>query len=151
MTSVENLSQGNVIGSLTLASDGERLLTQEGYGWTFLRDRDGSRHLLGQYLGTRPQWHPDSRRFLSGVDMFGVRGFDVSTRRRLGTLWPVLTANHWLCVGPTGHSRGSEGIESQFVYVAELDDGSHITLPPADFAETFGWKNDPEKAELLGK
>ena len=81
--------------------------------------------------------------------MFGVRGFDVSTRRRLGTLWPVLTGNHWLCVAPTGHYRGSPGVEEQFVYVAQLDDGSHVTLTPAEFAARFGWKNEPEKATLL--
>ncbi len=33
---------------------------------------------------------------------------------------------------------------------AELD-GSQRTYTPADFAKTFGWQNDPEKAELLGK
>jgi hypothetical protein len=32
-----------------------------------------------------------------------------------------------------------------------LPDGSQRTDPPAEFAEKFGWKNDPEKAELLGK
>ena len=78
-----------------------------------------------------------------------MRGFDVSTRRRLGTLWPVLTGNHWLCVAPTGHYRGSPGVEDHIVYVAQLDDGSHVTLSPAEFSARFNWKNDPEKATLL--
>ena len=50
-----------------------------------------------------------------------------------------------------GHYRGSPGVEDQIVYVALLPDGSQRTYTPAEFAETFGWKNDPEKAELLGK
>ena len=69
---VENFSGGNNLESLTLAADGDRLLAREGYGWTFLRDRDGSRQLLGQNLGTHPKWHPDSRRFL-GTGSSGVR------------------------------------------------------------------------------
>ena len=50
-----------------------------------------------------------------------------------------------------GHYRGSPGVEDQIVYVALLPDGSQRTYTPAEFAKTFGWKNDPEKAELLGK
>jgi len=149
---VEKYSNGNYIDSLTLAPDGDRLLAREGYGWTFLRERDGSRQLLGQHLGYRPQWLSDARRFLSTSEDFfrvGLRGYDVATRRRLGTLWPVLANEHWLCVGPTGHYRGSDGIDEHIVYVAELDDGTHLTLSPADFVQKFGWKNDPEKATLL--
>ena len=50
-----------------------------------------------------------------------------------------------------GHYRGSPGVEDQIVYVAMLADGSQRIDTPAQFAETFNWKNDPEKAELLGK
>lgn len=50
-----------------------------------------------------------------------------------------------------GHYRGSPGVEDQIVYVAMLDDGSQRTYTPAEFAETFHSKNDPEKADLLGK
>ena len=47
--------------------------------------------------------------------------------------------------------KGSPGVEDQFVYVALLPDGSQRTYTPAEFAKQFNWKNDPEKAELLGK
>ena len=50
-----------------------------------------------------------------------------------------------------GHYRGSPGVEDQIVCVAMLADGSQRTYTPAEFAKTFGWKNDSEKAELLGK
>ena len=32
-----------------------------------------------------------------------------------------------------------------------LADSSQRTDTPAEFAKAFHWKNDPEKAELLGK
>ena len=50
-----------------------------------------------------------------------------------------------------GHYRGSPGVEDYILYVAQLDDGSNVTLTPAEFAARFAWKNDPEKATLLGK
>ena len=75
----------------------------------------------------------------------------METNRRLGMLFPWLTGDQWLCLGPTGHYRGSPGVEDQFVYVALLPDGSQRTYTPAEFVAKFGWKNDPEKAELLGK
>ena len=50
-----------------------------------------------------------------------------------------------------GHYRGSPGVEDQIVYVALQADGSQRTDTPAEFAVKFTWKNDPEKAELLGK
>lgn len=134
--------------SLTLAPDGDRLLVGDGYGWTFLRDRDGSRRLLERELDEHCEWHPDSRRFI-GKYRGAFRSYDVAARCRLGTLYPVISGNHWLCIGPTGHYRGSPGVEEHIVCVAQLDDGSNITLTPSDFASRFGWKNDPEKATLL--
>ena len=81
---------------------------------------------------------------------------DMETNRWLRTLFPWLTGDHWLCLGPVlfsfgGLYRGSPGVEDQIVYVAMLPDGSQRTYTPAEFAAKFGWKNDPEKAELLGK
>ncbi|QDU94501.1 protein kinase domain-containing protein [Lignipirellula cremea] len=149
----ENFSNGfNNVTFLNTSPNGQRLLTREWAGWTFVRGRDAQdRRLLGQHLGWTAQWHPDSRRFLGWEGNYGTVGFDVETNHRLGMLFPWLTGDHWLCLGPTGHYRGSPGVEDQFVYVAMLEDGSQRTYTPSEFAETFGWKNDPEKAELLGK
>ena len=91
------------------------------------------------------------RRVLGCEYAYGTVGFDVGMNRRLSLLFPWLTGDHWLCLGPTGHYRGSPGVEDQIVYVAMLEDGSQRTYTPAEFAETFGWKNDPDKATLLGK
>jgi hypothetical protein len=34
------------------------------------------------------------------------------------------------------------------VYVALTDEGRQVTLRPAEFTATYGWKNDPEKIRL---
>ena len=150
---LENFSNGAPTVFLNTSPDGQRLLVRENYGWTFVRGRDAQdRRLLGQRLvGETAHWHPDSRRFLGWEPSYGTVGFDVETNRRLGILFPWLTGDHWLCIGPTGHYRGSPGVEAQIVYVAMLDDGSQRTYTPAEFAAKFNWKNDPEKVELLGK
>ena len=149
---LENFSNGANPSFLGTSPDGQRRLVWDHYGWTFVRGRDAQdRRLLGQHLGWTAQWHPDSRRFLGWEYYYGTVGFDVETNRRLGLLFPWLTGDHWLCLGPTGHYRGSPGVEDQIVYVAMLPDGSQRTYTPAEFAKTFHWKNNPEKAELLGK
>ncbi|MFO0881758.1 MAG: SUMF1/EgtB/PvdO family nonheme iron enzyme [Gemmataceae bacterium] len=146
----DNVSNGNLIHAITQAADGDRMLVREGYGWTFLRDAfTAEKRLLGQWLGARPAWHPDARRFLGAEPAFGVRGFDTRRNHRLGTLWPVVTGDNWICIGPDGHWRGSPGVEEHIVYVAQLEDGSQRTYTPKEFAEKFGWKNDPAKARLL--
>jgi hypothetical protein len=90
------------------------------------------------------QWHDDSRRFI-GSDLNGLIAYDAVSNRRLGTMWAELPDGHWMCVGPTGHCRCSKGVAKHVVYVAQLDDGSNITLSPQEFAKRFGWKNDPRK------
>jgi formylglycine-generating enzyme required for sulfatase activity/serine/threonine protein kinase/WD40 repeat protein len=150
-----NLSQGNVVSTLTLSPDGDFLIGREDYGWTVLFDLPKHRgQVLGHLLGNGSQWLPDGRRIF-GFEERTRRGiaYDTRTSRRLGTLFPALGGddgfNEWLCVGPTGHYRGSAKIDVHVVYVAMHDDGSQVTYTPAEFREKFGWKNDPEKATLL--
>ncbi len=44
--------------------------------------------------------------------------------------------------------RCSPAMSEDVVYVALTDDGRQVTLRPAEFAATYGWKNDPEKIRL---
>ncbi len=100
---LENFSN-DVVHFLHTSPDGQRLLARSTSGWTFVCGRDAQdRRLLGQHLGHTAQWHPDSRRFLGWEIDYGTVGFDVETNRRLGMLFPWLTGDHWLCLGPTGH------------------------------------------------
>jgi WD40 repeat protein/formylglycine-generating enzyme required for sulfatase activity len=147
---MEKFSNGNTVISVTASPDGQWLLSRELYNWTIVRGRDAQdRRLLGQFLGSSTQWHPDSRRFLGWEPSRYAMAYDVEANHRLGVLLPWITGDHWLCLGPTGHYRGSPGVEQQIVYVAMHDDGSQRTYTPAEFTQKFGWKNAPEKATLL--
>jgi len=124
------------------------LLVREGYGFTFLRGGDPlQRILLGCDFGPST-WLPDGRRFV-GADVGRVVAYDTFRRRKLGTIFQMLTDENYLTVGPTGHYRGTPDIRKHIVYVAMLDDGSQQTFTPAQFDEKFGWKNDPNKATFL--
>ena len=37
---------------------------------------------------------------------------------------------------------GLAAVEQPIVYVAQLDDGSNVTLSPQEFRAKFGWQND---------
>ena len=54
-------------------------------------------------------------------------------------------------LSPSGHYRAGQGIEKWLVHVAQLDDGSQMTLTPSEFATKYGWKNHPTKVRLTGK
>ncbi len=151
----EPFTNGNVADALFPAPDGDHLLVTEKYNWSFLRDHEGGRRLLGQFLGSATPifsgdqvWHPDARRFICRGQL-GIRGFDTRRGDRLGTLYPWSNDTDWLVIGPDGHWRGSDGIGQHIVYVAMLEDGSQRTYTPAEFAKEFGWRNDPQKARLL--
>lgn len=148
---IEQLYVSNSLIGLTTARDG-KLLAKDSTEWVTLRAGDPPGKLvLGPGLGIAPHvpvWLSDARRFLCGSARANV-AFDTFTHRRLGTLFPVVGSEHWLVVGPTGHYRGTVGVEPNLVYVAMHDDGSQRTYSPAAFAEKFGWKNDPERATLL--
>ena len=60
-----------------------------------------------------------------------------------------LRDEQWLAVSPDGHFKGSEGISDKLIYIVQTDDGVQHTLTPAEFAEQYGWKNDPEKVKLI--
>ena len=51
-------------------------------------------------------------------------------------------------VSPDGHFKGSEGISDKLIYIVQSEDGVQHTLTPAEFAEKYDWKNDPEKVRL---
>ncbi len=52
---------------------------------------------------------------------------------------------------PDGHFRGTPGAEKELVCVVLTEDGHQETLPPAEFEQKYGWKNDPDKVRLAAK
>jgi hypothetical protein len=78
-----------------------------------------------------------------------VRFWDAATGSTLGVFQQLKGGKHAV-ISQEGHYRGSPGIENELVYVAVSDSGTE-TLTPAQFAKKHGWKNDPDKAQLLPK
>ena len=60
-----------------------------------------------------------------------------------------LAEDRWVIFSPDGHYRCTAGVVDELVYVVETDAGEQQTLTPAEFADRFGWKNDPSKATLI--
>ena len=58
--------------------------------------------------------------------------------------------DRWLVVSADGHYRGPPQVEEEPVYVVQTDKGQH-TLTPEEFAQKYGWKNDPERVRLTGQ
>ena len=141
----ENAHQG-----LSSSPDRSQLVLHDLYQSTFLwTDRTKEWKHLG-FLGGPGYWHADGKRFFLGTWIDPVlRAFDATNAKQLGVLIPNMSKTQSVCIGPTGHYRGSRRIDDALVYVAQLEDGSNRTYTPADFAKTFGWKNDPEQASFL--
>ena len=66
-----------------------------------------------------------------------------------GTLLGLSESNA-IVVNPEGHYRGTPGAQHQIVCLTQTKDGTRI-VAPGDFANRFGWKNDPERVRLSSK
>jgi WD40 repeat protein len=75
--------------------------------------------------------------------------WDTKTGRPRGTLVP-LRDEQYLVVSPEGHYRGTRRIERELVYVVQTDHGQD-TLTPEEFAQKYGWKNDPDRVRLADR
>ncbi len=80
----------------------------------------------------------------------------METNRRLGLLFSWLTGDHWLCLAPVLFSleattAAAPASKPKSSTLPCTKTAPNAPTPPPEFAETFNWKNDPEKAELLGK
>ena len=53
-----------------------------------------------------------------------------------------------LAVTADGHFRGSARVEREIRMVVQRRDGSSETLTPAEFAQKYGFQNDPAKVRL---
>ncbi len=59
-----------------------------------------------------------------------------------------LRKEQWLAVSRDGHYDGAPGIERELVHVVQTESGQE-TITPQQFAERFGWENDPERVRAL--
>ncbi len=142
-----------VLISFSVAHDSvsDRTLVAQ-FSGVSLHDAAGKlEHLFRTSCLGEVQWLPDGRRFVSEPFHFyelPARCYDADRREHLGCCFPCLGVDGWLTIGPTGHYQGSEGIESEFVYITHHNDGRLKTYTPAEFAAAFQWKNDPKRANF---
>ena len=76
-----------------------------------------------------------------------ARVWDTQTGQHLATLAPLVDGD-LIVITPDGHYMSSrKGVEDELVYVVESDTGQQ-TFTPTEFANKYGWKNDPSRAKL---
>jgi hypothetical protein len=87
---------------------------------------------------------PDEQTWARLVDLYTPLLYGW-TRGTLVTLRDEL----YLAVSAEGHyrSRGPWRIERELVYVVQTEHGQD-TLTPEEFAQKYGWKNDPDRVRL---
>jgi hypothetical protein len=61
----------------------------------------------------------------------------------------LLRNNEYLTLSPAGHYHGTDRVKRLLIYVVQTDQGQE-TLTPDELATKYGWKNDPQKASLVG-
>jgi len=86
-------------------------------------------------------------RFIVNCDYTGaVRVFDLATLAQL-FCWLPIGPNEDMIIHPSGHWRGSPGMEDKIVYVVETIDGQE-TLTPVEMEQKYGWVNDPSQVVI---
>jgi WD40 repeat protein len=93
-----------------------------------------------------PAWSPDSER-LAYLTRENTIAIVHAGYCRIEAVLLALDRGRTLAISSHGHVRGPEGGEIDFVYVVQEND-IHRTISPKEFAEKYGWKNDPSKVKL---
>jgi WD40 repeat protein/predicted Ser/Thr protein kinase len=94
-------------------------------------------------------WSPDGKRIASSAYQT-IQLWDAATGKSEGVILPN-PHFHGLTIRADGHYRGDAKVEDAIVMVVQKEDGGTETLPPAEFEQKYGWKNDPAKVRLIDK
>jgi hypothetical protein len=88
--------------------------------------------------------------FLFNYTTDTVQLADARTGQVLRSLVSLPTPEGWkfLSVTAEGHYLSSPGFAKELVYVVETDQGQE-TITPEEFSKRYGWKNDPQKVQLV--
>ena len=70
--------------------------------------------------------------------------------RSVGCLLEWLRCHPWLSIGPTGHFRGSPGVEGRILDLAQVDDGSCAAQRAEEFAASATVCGTPGTAMPVG-
>jgi hypothetical protein len=112
---------------------------------------DANKRAVRRKVGNGPMyavaWSLPLHRLITTQDD-RVAIYDVPTGELLASQIIWWGAGKHLFLSPEGHVQCSPGMSEDVVYVALADDGRQLTLRPAEFAATYGWKNDPGRIRL---
>lgn len=136
--------------------DSKHLVIGSAFGTiSVLEAADGkeSRHVqVAQRDLTSLGWIEPGKTLYAATDAGTAYAVDFATLRRVGGTVMFDSQKRLCVISPDGHFRSPSGgdgnADEELLYVAEFDDGHQETFTPKQFAEKFGWKNDPAKAVL---
>lgn len=94
-------------------------------------------------------WSPDGKTIIAATEG-SVQILDVASGKLRGFIIQFQDEGY-VIIQPDGHWRGSPGVEKKLIYIALSEDGRQDMYTPEEFAQKFGWKNDPEKVRLAGE
>lgn len=129
--------------------DGRLLLTQTATGLEVWRGdlRRRLRTLPATQRVEEAAFSADGK-LVAGLASERLHLWESDTGRLRGIL---LLGEHYdgLTVLPDGRYTGNQKVESGIVMVVQKDDGTQELLEPADFEQKYGFKNEPDKVDLL--
>jgi WD40 repeat protein len=141
------------IHRLAWLSDGKQVVSLgETDGAVCYRDAvTGKRRGRAEGILGHGLFSPDGRFLAVNGSPPGLRVWDVATGHVLGVLllFPG-QPDRFVTVSPSGHYRGSAGIEQELVYVVDAGQGQEL-LDPEAFTKKYQWTNDPEKVRLTDR
>jgi WD40 repeat protein len=143
----------DAIAALDWSPDGKRLASighrdgvrvWDGRDGTFLRSLADN-----PLLGLAVSWSPDGKTLAAGSWNGRISFWDPHGQRRAVLLTSPQGPD--LVIGAEGHFRSSPAAERFLVTATLTEAGEYQSLSLKEFAERYGWKNDPSKVQPLGK
>ncbi|HET6878633.1 MAG TPA: WD40 repeat domain-containing protein [Pirellulales bacterium] len=143
---VRELRGHDRLAALNWSNDGKELLTVDNYQirrWDVASGKTLSNvtHYVPTESYSQFEFSPDLKRIAAPGST--CRVLSAASGELQASIVP-LTAGQSAVISPDGHYLATPGAEKQLVYVIQTADGQEL-LSPKEFADKYGWKNDPAR------